>query len=267
MMNEVATFSLPKIGEAEKNIQDRLACNAEKGLAAIADGAGSSLYPGQWAEILVQAFCQDRGNPIDKVRKSPGRWLKPLQEEWRQYYLEKLRSPNRKWWQGGSSLKDRGSSTFLGLKLQHRENSSPNNWQAVAVGDSCLFKLEQETQQLISFPLQNSEDFKSVTPCFQSLPESASSRPHFQAGTYETGDRFLLSTDALSQWLLQDYENQGSDWKAVFELQTQADFVKFVRQLRKNKQIKNDDTTAILILTAPRELEVQNSEGGKDEEL
>ncbi len=248
MSPEILSFSLPKIGEAEKNIQDKFASSSDGSLAALADGAGSSLYPGKWAEILVTAFCESsQTDPIKSIQQSYEEWLKPCQEEWRQYYLAQLRNPSRQWWQGGSQLKDRGSSTFIGLHLQNGQNSQPQQWQTVAVGDTCLFILERNTQTLLACPLTTSQAFKGTTPCFASLPEYPSSPPQFEEGWYEVGDTFLLATDALAQWLLRDYENQGQAWKALFEIKEFEEFTRMIGQLRQEKLIKNDDTTMIVI--------------------
>ncbi|OWY65206.1 hypothetical protein B7486_43180 [cyanobacterium TDX16] len=253
MSYEIRYFSLPKVGELERNIQDRFENSPDGSLVALADGASTSLYPQKWAEILVKSFCQSVAeNPIESIRRSHEEWLQPSQEIWRQYYLSKLQSPNRKWWQGGSDIKNRGSATFLGLQLQNLElqnleHYAKSQWQAVAVGDTCLFKLEQETRNLLTFPLTAARDFKGTTLCFESLPEYASFPPQFTAGWYECGDIFLLATDALSQWLLSDYEAQGEDWKKMFQLQRQQDFDRFINQLRQQKLIKNDDTTLVLI--------------------
>jgi serine/threonine protein phosphatase PrpC len=247
MFNEIIAFSLPRIGETDNSIQDRVESSPDGSLVAIADGAGSSLYPRQWAEILVQSFCQTVADPIASLKDSYEEWLQPLQEQWRQYYLEKMRDPNRQWWQVGSQLKDHGAATFLGLKIEATAKEGQQTWQAAAVGDSCLFKLEKKNHQLSVFPSKNSRDFKSITQCFKSLPHYASCPPQFTEGNCQKGDCFLLTTDALAAWLLADYESQGEDWKQLFKLKKQADFMSFVAQLRENKQIKNDDTTAALI--------------------
>ena len=247
MPNQIFAFSLPKIGETDKNIQDRFNISLDDSQIALADGAGSSLYPSKWAEILVEYFCADRENAIDKIRTSHQEWLKSPQEQWREYYLAKLTNPNRPWWQKGSQLKNCGSATFLGLNLSNNNDQQAKKWQAVAVGDSCLFKLDNTTDNLTVFPLNNSQDFKSTTPCWSSLAEYPSGLPLFQEGWYARGDIFLLATDALSHWILADYENRSPEWKKIFQLEKMADFVGIIEGLRQKNLIKNDDTTAVLI--------------------
>jgi hypothetical protein len=243
MAHQITAFSLPKIGEADSTNQDRFASSVDGSLIALADGAGSSLYPGQWAELLVKAFCQSADNPIAAIRQSEQEWLKLSQEQWRQYYLEKLQSPNRKWWQGGSQLKACGFSTFLGLRLDRAQGQ----WQAVAVGDSCLFKLEKQTNQLFVFPYKTAQAFKRTSQCFASLPEYPSFSPQFVEGQYQAGDIFLLATDALSHRLLSDYEQKGEDWQTWFGLTAGNDFSGAIANLRAKQMIQNDDVTMVLV--------------------
>ena len=245
---QLSSFSLPKIGESAQSNQDRYASDATVSAIALSDGAGSSLYPKKWAEILVNAFCNDRDNPIEPIRDSHRDWLSPLQAQWREYYLERLRAPQRNWWEGGSQLKSHGSATFLGLWLPPMPIGIEGGcWQAVAVGDSCLFQWEHQSDRLRSFPLEASANFKRTTPCFASLPEHESATPQFAEGLYARGDRFLLATDALAKWILFDRERQGCRWKELFDLETDAEFSTTIASLRDAKAIGNDDTTAIVL--------------------
>jgi serine/threonine protein phosphatase PrpC len=250
MAQQIVAFSLPKIGEAKSTNQDRYDRSQDGSLIALADGAGSSLYPGQWAEILVKSFCQATDNPIPAIQDCHHDWLTCPQAEWRRYYLDKLQAPNRKWWQGGSEQKACGFSTFLGLRLDRRQSKTQDHhpkwsWQAVAIGDSCLFKLDVATQQLSVFPNHTAQTFKRTTQCFASLPEFDSFVPQFIEGECQAGDIFLLATDALSHWLLSDYEQQGDAWQQWFGIKTAKDFTRAVTQLRHQQLIQNDDTTLI----------------------
>lgn len=247
MNRKIVAFSLPKVGETEQNIQDRFASSSDGSLVALSDGAGSSLYPSQWAEILVNGFCQSGDGAIATIQQSHREWLKPLQEEWRQYYLAKLTDPNRKWWQGGSQLKNHGAATFLGFQLSYTEGSAEGQWQALAVGDSCLFQRKRDSDDFLVFPVQHSQLFKGTTQCFASLPEYSSFEPKFTEGSYGMGDSFLLATDALAQWILADRERQGEQWKNLFSITESAVFSQAIAQLRDERKIKNDDTTMVLI--------------------
>jgi hypothetical protein len=250
MVPNIYTFTLPKIGEAQSSNQDRFDQSQTENadLIALADGAGASLYPGQWAERLVKAFCQSSENPIPALQESYSDWLAAPQAQWRQYYLERLKSPSRKWWQGGSEQKACGFSTFIGLRLERLipESQLKSRWQAVAVGDSCLFQWAASTQQLITFPCKTAQSFRTTTQCFASLPEYPSCAPTFTEGDYQLGDLFLLATDALSRRLLCEYEQENAAWKQWFRIKTYQDFSESVAELRQKQLIQNDDTTMVL---------------------
>ncbi len=240
---EIITFSEPKIGESSRTNQDYFAFNPEGNLIALSDGAGSSLYPRQWAEILVNTFCRSAENPIEVMKQSHQNWLNLPRQQWQQYYIQKLTDSTLKWWQKGSELKNYGAATFLGLSLHFPSQQ----WQAVALGDSCLFKLTVETGDLTVFPQKTAEDFQSVTQCFISSPDITSFPPQLIEGRYQAGDAFLLATDALCQWILRNYENQGQDWQKCLTLRKSEEFSEMLTQLRQDKLIKNDDTTLMII--------------------
>lgn len=250
MQYDIQAFSLPKIGESSSTNQDRLAYSAGDCMFAISDGAGSSLYPGEWARLLVDSFCERDPSVNFFVPSIMEQWLPPLQQEWRKFYLEKLQAPNKQWWQGGSSTKSHGAATFLGVILSSPQ-SNQNRWSAIAVGDSCLFQYQCEKQVLVSFPLQTSAAFKSTTACLASLPEYPSAPPILTEGSFDVGDCFFLATDALSQCILMNYENRNSKWQELLTVNSEQAFHAFIEQLRHHRQIKNDDTSLIRIQILP----------------
>lgn len=117
MKNQITFFSISKIGEDEKNIQDSFARSDDSNLAAIADGASSSLFPKEWADIIVQKFCSS-SDSIKAINNSLEDWLKPLQEEWIKNYLISSKYSELPWWAKGSENKNHASATFVGLRLE-----------------------------------------------------------------------------------------------------------------------------------------------------
>jgi hypothetical protein len=127
---------------------------------------------------------------------------------------------------------------------------SPNQageriWEALAVGDSCLFQIKANSDELIAFPLEKSEQFRTVTDCFHSLPEYKSYPPTFMNDLYEEGDIFFLATDALAEWIIKDCKNDQPRWEKLISVASQEEFTNFINQLRDEKRIKNDDTTLL----------------------
>lgn len=250
MRLDIQAFSLPKVGEAASTNQDRLAVNPRDRQFALSDGAGSSLYPAEWARLLSESFCEGDPSVVLSPDAMMSQWLPPLQQSWRQFYLQKLQSPSQKWWQGGSTTKSHGAATLLGLVLT---SAVEKRWTAIAVGDSCLFQYRPQDQSLLSFPLKTAAAFKSTTACLASLPEYPSATPRMMTGGYEVGDYFVLATDALSQCILAQVEAKSWDWDALLPLDNAEAFQSVVMSLRQRRQLKNDDTSLIRIQILPED--------------
>jgi hypothetical protein len=245
--NKIVYFTMPKIGEQEIDIQDAYCHSRDCSIVAIADGASTSLLPREWANILVEHFCDHNQDLIDSIYERWEEWLGPIQQQWRQLYLKIKTDKALPWYAKGSKDKDHGSATFVGLKLLPPNQSGEKIWEALAVGDSCLFQINANLNKIVAFPLDKSEQFKTVTNCFHSLPEYRSYNPIFMDGVYDQGDIFLLATDALAEWIIKDYENPTHRWKELISVATQEEFIGFIDQLRRDRLIKNDDTTLVRI--------------------
>lgn len=235
---------MPKVGEQDSDIQDAFAASPDGRLAAISDGASSSLFPKEWAKMLVQNFCYS-SQFADSRGDSWQDWLKPLQQQWREFYLNQHSS--LPWYAKGSENKTCASATFIGLKIDPPTQAGEKTWSVIAIGDSCLFQIDKNLENLYSFPLNHSDQFKSVTRAFNSLPESSSHPPTFHSKHYTDGDIFLLATDALSQWILMSCEQQDQRWKKLLNIQNQDEFSRFINQLRSDKLIHDDDTSLAII--------------------
>jgi hypothetical protein len=67
------------------------------------------------------------------------------------------------------------------------------------------------------------------------------------SGTYYPGETLLLTTDALAVWLLRQVEAHAHPWPALLNLRSHDDFAAWVEGLRQDKQIRNDDTSLLVI--------------------
>lgn len=244
--NEIVSFSIPKIGEQQAGIQDAFCYSSDKTLAAIADGASTSFLPAEWANLLVEYFCHHNQDSITSIHERWEEWLRPMQEEWRKHFIKIKKDETIPWYAQGSRDKDHASATFVGLKLYPPNPAGKKTWEALAMGDSCLFHIKSHSSQLITFPLGKSEEFKTVTDCFHSLPEYKSSPPKICTGFYESEDIFFLATDALAEWIIRDYQNpSGTRWQELISIASQEDFTYFIHKIRHDRLIKNDDTTLL----------------------
>lgn len=251
---EVVSFTLPKIGEEVTDSQDAFACclsiNGSK--VAISDGVSTSFLPKEWARILVERFCSDQEKPnsistIEEIKDNWSEWLNPLQTQWLEKLVEVKKDPTLPWYIKGLKNNNCASATFVGLKLHPPNQEGEKRWEALAVGDSCLFRINLPTNQLDSYPLKKSQDFKTTTECCHSLPEYKSCSPEYYQGSYEEGDIFILATDALAEWMLKTSENHQEKWKELLTINNQKEFERIIEELREEKLIKNDDTTLVRV--------------------
>lgn len=243
MNNLVYIFSLPKEGELPKNNQDAAYSSDDGTLIAIADGVSSSLFSREWAQILTREFCRDSDISIEKLHKHWHHWLRPLQEYWRNFYLSNVAS--LPWYAKGSADKDHGSATFVGLKIHAKNRYGKGYWEALSIGDSCLFKINSKLRKISFYPQMKSREFRSVTRCISSLPEYNSLMPELWRGEYHEDDYFFLATDAISQWIIESLEERNFD-ESISEIRNYDEFSKFIFGLRAQRKIHNDDTSIVM---------------------
>lgn len=230
-------FRVPKRDRNLDECEDAAAIDIPRARFAIADGATESAHSGLWANLLVDAFAHGEQQP-----PWPN-WITPLQDQW----SDAVKRPADEvlpWFLEGRE-RDGAYSTFLGVCLD------ANRWQALAVGDSCLFHV-RGGQLLASFPLSHSAQFDS-TPWLIGSRDSADEIPLRQArhysGEWLPGDRLYLMTDALARWFLLAHEAGGKPWLVVDPLLKQDDeaFADWVERLRDQRTLKNDDTTLVAV--------------------
>jgi hypothetical protein len=120
-------------------------------------------------------------------------------------------------------------------------------WQAVAVGDACLFQVRDDAL-LSSFPVTEAAAFGTTPPLLSTRADySRRSLEHLSmaAGECRPDDLFLLATDALAAWFLREIEVGGCPWRSLEELSLLR-FGRLVRRLRHEHSLRNDDVTLLL---------------------
>jgi hypothetical protein len=235
---------LPKLGNSEEEYEDAfLKPDDKKDLSeikiAIADGATESSFAKEWAQIIVKSF-KKKSFEKEHLNKTISQlckiWQKKINSrplEW--YALEKV---------------EKGAFTaFLGLSI----NLTNLSWSAIAVGDCCIFII-RENELIVSFPINSSEEFGSNPYLISSnLNKNKDLDNYFLsiAGDLKFGDTIILSTDAFSAWFLKQYEDEKRPWntiKAFVEKKKyNKGFEKWINYLRREKLIKNDDITVLIV--------------------
>src|SRR5205814_4193764 len=126
------------------------------------------------------------------------------------------------------------------------------DWQATAIGDSCLVQA-RGGDRVCSFPFAHSDEFNSRPRLLSSL--DGDNVDDFTAktisGFWQAGDTFYLMTDALACWCLRGMESSEPVFERLNALETHSDFEMLIAELRSMNDaeerplLKNDDVTLV----------------------
>ncbi len=207
---------------------------------AIADGATESSFSAEWANLLVRSYSKcktiDSDDSIFDI-------LPKLRSKWQR----KVGSKPLPWY-AAEKLRSGAFSSILGLTIK-RENSGIL-WDAIAVGDSCLF-LVRDGELKKSFPLTGASSFNSrpyLVSSIASEDEALRERLLKADGNLKENDVFYLMTDALAHWFLESFEDHHNPWDDIDKLcGSQSEFLDWISALRASGKLHNDDVTLVKI--------------------
>jgi hypothetical protein len=235
-------LSVPKRGHADHESEDAWRGCPRLGRFAVADGASESCFAALWARLLTEGFIAVR-RPRDL-----GSWLEASRRQW---FAEVM--PLALPWYAEIKREEGAFATLLGVRARWPTPDRPGRWQAVAVGDSCLFRV-REGRGVRAFPIKQSSEFSNL-PCLIGSRTGPIVAPKRSSGSLRPGDRLLLMTDALAQWFLCAQETGGRPWEAVTRLlsaaQPEDEFTAWIEELRTRNSLRNDDVTLLVIEPGP----------------
>ncbi|HEY6228129.1 MAG TPA: hypothetical protein VI282_13495 [Verrucomicrobiae bacterium] len=270
MEPQIQAYWVPKLGNSTEEYEDAFAYSTDDGIFAIADGATESSFADRWARDLVDSFVT---KPPEVNGSSAGfpEWLVPMQQRWRQG-IDWENLP----WFAEEKAKVGAFATFLGLHIYDPENlrkaslleraagffrkkEQPQlwKWKAVAVGDSCVFQIRDD-QMIACFPISKADQFSSRPVLLCSNPANNTGvwpEIRFEQGDCKGDDLFVLATDAVAKWFLDQHELGGKPWDILTGVRSQMEFQDIVARLRSEKAMRNDDATVVLCTwksTAPK---------------
>jgi hypothetical protein len=238
------TFWLPRRGNSPAEYEDACDANDVLGRYAVADGASEGCFTGLWARLLVEDFVRNADQGTEQWPTS----LSAVQEHWdADVRGRKLPYHAEPWVRQGAF------ATFLGVALIPSGDGS-HQWQAVAVGDTCLFH-SRGAAVLRAFPMEHSQQFGNAPRLVgaRAAEEDVRGRCQFWSdGRSQPGDRLWLMTDALAQWCLAEQEKGGNPWGELERLlagpQDGVGFAEWIEGLRSARRLRNDDVTLLAIL-------------------
>ena len=246
-----------KAGNREDECEDRFQLpknsnrRKKKFRFAVADGATESAFSGLWAQKLVSAYVNI--NPYKRKPTTTAELYKMVEENAPQWSKEVWAKPLT--WFAQEKAQKGAFSTLLGLHLEDKPTLSYDGvWNALGTGDTCVFQIRQD-ELIASFPIERPEQFNNRPALLSTNPLNNVALLEQPAnleitGTWQSGDRFLIMTDALANWFL----NQTSEGKKSWETDLSEtafifphQFENWLTELRNAKTIRNDDVTLLMI--------------------
>ena len=89
-------------------------------------------------------------------------------------------------------------------------------WEAMIIGDSCLF--HKSDSGFKSYPIDNSADFTNRPAFFARFCErTITLSQYLDSGNANPGDAFILATDALAKWILEHKEAGNLDTQHLID--------------------------------------------------
>lgn len=258
-VGDATVYLLPKEGEPLHKSQDFYAVNAQEHIYAITDGVSTSFAPRAWASLIARGAVAS--STIWRDQATFTVWLSALGATWRTWMEQRwVPGIHAQETQRGEvpsdyreQIHDKGAQTTL-ICAVLAPGDDPGQVQVhlLAIGDAEAFHVQQVDGDWAvrqAFPIQALERF-GVQPTTLATIENpdwyAYAWDHRATETLTTqaGDRLVLTSDTLAEWLLHDADTR---MRQLLALTSPQDFARLVAQERQSGQMKDDDMTVLII--------------------
>jgi Protein phosphatase 2C len=238
-------FSLNKTESTLQQNEDAVYVSDQNLIYAISDGASSSPDAKTWSEMLVTA-SKDFGTDESKFENLlPGLKIK-WETDWRR---RKEENPSSDWWMD-ESHESLNAATLCVLSFSDTSNCLGNKkWTSLIVGDSCLFQI-RENKLINTSPLLHSSEFNNSPELICSNERIKDKLvKHKNEGFARKGDIFILATDAVSSWILGNYEKNNLTRLNLMLDQNldEQQFKKLIMDERLDRSMEDDDSTIVIV--------------------
>src|SRR5579884_2083861 len=254
MRVQIKALKYWKTEHGEEGCQDAYRLDESKGLFAVADGAGTSLFPAIWARVLVERFIA-----VPLMSDHPFEvewWLRPALE------IYKTRIPAmsqlRDWSIQQKALSQSSDSTLAAVRIVASDATSARA-QLLVFGDSCVIIGNRQTRNIRSFALHDPDQFAQPPVCLPSLLRVFNRdfhTGHTQEETLGPDDIVVIASDAVSKWIIDggggrftDNEEASKQWQSFQTVCACTDetWPAFIEACRADKEMINDDCTALIL--------------------
>lgn len=221
-------FSVPKDGNTSEENEDAWSVSKDQTLFVLSDGASEGVYSREWANYLCHKICE----------LNPSEITLPLLIELGQHfkgYKEGDKIP----WYVENKMQETGSAATL-LYLRFHKKLIGQKWEVGGIGDTCAL-LFQNNQLKWSWPINRGEDFNTSPDLVYNLPDKTGDLKSQTVPIPRGKSRLILSTDAMAEAFV------SKKVSSIPEIKNKKEFQVWIEELRKEKKIKNDDTTMMMI--------------------
>jgi hypothetical protein len=239
---EIYPFVIQKIDELPEDCEDRFAIASDRVTrslrAIVADGATSTAFSGQWAELLVEAYC-DRpflgwDDLAQRAEIAAKRWAEDVFSEARAWHVLKR-------------VEQGAAAAIAAIELIE----SGCQWIASALGDSCVFHV-RANRIIEMLPTYTAADFTDNPRLISTnMSRNVELRSDYliKDGTYLRGDKFVLATDAAAEALLRIHEQPYGIESWLSDMSSGESVARrLVNSLRDTEAMRNDDVAIIVIV-------------------
>lgn len=230
--------------------EDAFCVDADRGIAAIADGVSSAIFSRQWANLLTNGVV---ASIPDLYTESAFKdWLSGLRQQW----LSEIDIHNLPWNQRQKLQQVGGAfSTLLWMELTPEESSPESDsgtigfrLRSFAVGDCSLFHI-RGNELLRTFPLSTAAEFDADPISICSIDLNRDHQLEFTSidDHCEPGDLVVLCTDAIGKWAMAKFDaGESLDWNVYWDMPHEIWLEEIIQQ-RTERAMRYDDTTLVLL--------------------
>jgi hypothetical protein len=230
-------FITHKENETYADCADFIGYNAKNLRFAISDGVSISFFPELWSKILVKEFLE-----TDNLQKM----LTKAEKEWAAKVENIVKGENISWYiKKKYKNREYAAATFVGICIEN------GYWKSINIGDSFLLFIPKNCknfQQIIGFPNPSEYQFDNHPDYLASIHNIYRGKPLITSKEKLSEGTFYLLTDAMAEWFINtlNYDIELAEI-TLKHIDTQEQFIETIDRKREQGELKNDDSSLLII--------------------
>ncbi len=256
---DAVAYMLPREGEPLSKCQDFYGVNGADRRYAVTDGVSTSFAPRAWASLLAKSVVAT--DPVWQDFDTFDAWLSVQGAAWHDWMTQRwVPTIHALQAQRGEPLADyteqiaaKGAqATLICAALTPMIDTPEVRVELLAIGDAIAFHVAQQAgdwRMRLAFPLNAPEAF-GVQPTTLATMAKPEWRQHAwqlrrtHTLTAQIGDRLLLASDTLAEWILHEPDTRIPMLLSIGDADA---FSRLIDQSRQDGLMKDDDITLLII--------------------